>query len=61
MEEKEIDEEVLKAATKLFGNEADAINWLNKPCLALGRLKPADANPAYVLKIIGRLEHGVLQ
>ena len=60
--EKEIDAEVYKAAVGLFGgNEKEAINWLYKPCLALGNKNPADAAPADVLKVIGRLEYGVYQ
>jgi len=58
--EKVIDKEVLEAAIKLFGeNEAEAINWLNKPALALGRVKPVEANNADVLNLIGQIEHGV--
>jgi uncharacterized protein (DUF2384 family) len=58
--EKETNKEVLEAAIKLFGgDEAEAINWLNKPALALGGNKPVDANKADALKLIGQIEHGV--
>lgn len=58
--EKVIDKEVFEAAIKLFGgNEAEAINWLNKPALALGGVKPVEANNADVLNLIAQIEHGV--
>lgn len=59
MSEKEIDKEVLEAAIRLFGGDyVEAIVWLNKPCLALGNIKPIDAPASDALKLIGQLEFG---
>jgi uncharacterized protein (DUF2384 family) len=57
-----IDSEVYEAAVGLFGgNDSQAVNWLNTPCLALGSIKPVDANPQDVLAVIWRLNFGCLQ
>ncbi|MFV3406444.1 hypothetical protein ACNFIC_21210 [Pseudomonas sp. NY15463] len=62
MSEKEIGKEVLEAAIKLFGGDyVEAIVWLNKPCLALGNIKPIDAPAIDVLAVINRLNYGVAQ
>lgn len=60
MNEKEIDKEVLEAAIKLFGGDyVEAIIWLNRPHLALGNVRPVDASPDDVLRLIGQIEQGV--
>ncbi|MCO6060413.1 DUF2384 domain-containing protein [Pseudomonas sp. MOB-449] len=60
MKDKEIDKEVLQAAIKLFGgNEAEALNWLNTPALALGGVKPIDAKAEDVYRLIKQIELGV--
>ncbi|AXQ47717.1 DUF2384 domain-containing protein [Stenotrophomonas rhizophila] len=60
MNEKEIDKEVLEAAIKLFGGDyVEAIIWLNKPALALGGVKPVDAAPEDVYRLIKQIEYGV--
>ncbi|MCT5031075.1 MbcA/ParS/Xre antitoxin family protein [Pseudomonas aeruginosa] len=60
MDDKEIDKDVLEAAIKLFGgNEAEAINWLNKPARALGGVKPVDAKAEDVYRLINQIEYGV--
>lgn len=59
VEKKEIDKELLEAATKLFDDETKAINWLNQPAIALGGIKPMEAQKEEVLRLIGRLEYGV--
>lgn len=62
VEEKEIDKEVLEAAIALFdGDKNEAINWLNKPVLPLGGIKPIDAPASTVLNLINRLNYGVGQ
>lgn len=59
MKEKEIDKQVYAAALKLFENKEDAEIWLNRPQRALGDVKPIDAHPGEVLRLIGQLESGV--
>lgn len=60
MNEKEIDREVLEAAIKLFGGDyVEAIIWLNKPALALGGVKPVDASPEDVYRLIKQIEYGI--
>lgn len=52
--------DVLKAAISLFeGNEADALNWLNQPAIALGGVKPVDADPADVIRLVRQIELGI--
>jgi hypothetical protein len=60
MEEKEMGEVVLEAAIRLFGgDEAEAVNWLNKQALALGGIKPVDAPLKDVYRLIQQIEYGV--
>ncbi|MFY1021650.1 antitoxin Xre/MbcA/ParS toxin-binding domain-containing protein [Ectopseudomonas khazarica] len=59
MKEKAVDKEVYAAALKLFKNKENAEIWMNRPQLALGDLKPIDAHPGEVLRLIGQLENGV--
>lgn len=60
--ENEVDPEVYRAAVDLFGgNEINALNWLQTPCLALGMIKPIDAPACQVILAINRINHGVLQ
>lgn len=52
--------DVLKAAISLFaGNESDALNWLNQPTIALGGMKPVDADPAKVKRLVRHIELGI--
>jgi uncharacterized protein (DUF2384 family) len=59
MEDKDVDSEVYAAALKLFGNREDAETWLKRTQRALGDVKPVDAHPGEVLRLIGQLENGV--
>ena len=60
MDDNVVTTDVLKAAISLFeGNEADALNWLNQPAMALGGMKPVDADPSDVIKLIEQIEMGI--
>lgn len=53
----------LEAALKLFGNEADAIGWLNEPSIPLGNVCPVallttDDGLSKVLYEIAQMEYG---
>ena len=56
--------EILARATALFGSQADAEQWLDRPAMGLDQRRPLDllATPAGVALIedfLGRLEFGV--
>lgn len=56
--------EVLAKATEVFGDQAEAENWMANPAMALDGRRPLDllASPAgieMVEQLLGRLEHGV--
>jgi putative toxin-antitoxin system antitoxin component (TIGR02293 family) len=56
--------EILGRATELFGSQADAEEWLERPAMALDQRKPIDllSTPAGVEVVeahLGRLEYGV--
>jgi putative toxin-antitoxin system antitoxin component (TIGR02293 family) len=56
--------EILGRATELFGSQADAEEWLERPAMALDQRKPIDllSTPAGVEVLethLGRLEYGV--
>lgn len=53
-----IDPQLLDAATNLFGNKVNAVDWLSKPLRALGEKRPGDIPIEQALTFIGRLEHG---
>lgn len=60
MKENKVDTEVSEAALKLFnGNAEETAAWLSRPQRALGGVKPIDAHPGDVLRLIGQLENGV--
>lgn len=60
MNENKIAPEVYAAALKLFnGNIEDTNIWLNRPQRALGGVRPVEAHPSEVLRLIGQLELGV--
>ena len=54
----ETDPVLLAAAIGLFGNEPQALSWLNTPAPALGHRCPVDADTQEVLELIGRIAHG---
>jgi putative toxin-antitoxin system antitoxin component (TIGR02293 family) len=56
--------EILGRAVELFGSQADAEEWLQRPAIALGQRKPIDllSTPAGVQSLeehLTRIEHGV--
>jgi putative toxin-antitoxin system antitoxin component (TIGR02293 family) len=56
--------EILAKATEVFGDQAEAENWLAKPAMALDERRPLDllSSPAgveMIEQLLGRLEHGV--
>lgn len=53
-----IDAVLLAAAVGLFGNETQAVKWLNTPARALGHKCPVDADTQEALEVIERLAHG---
>lgn len=60
MNENKIAPEVYAAALKLFnGNVEDTNIWLNRPQRALGGVRPVEAHPNEVLRLIEQLELGV--
>lgn len=54
----DIDPVLLAAAIGLFGNEAQAVSWLNTPAPSLGHKCPVDAETQEGLDLIGRIAHG---
>ncbi len=56
--------ELLEAATRIIGNEANAKQWLKTPKKVLGGQTPLDAAKSEkgareVFRILGKIEHGV--
>ncbi len=56
--------EILARATEVFGDQAEAEQWLARPAMALDERRPLDllSSPAgveMVEQVLGRLEHGV--
>lgn len=54
----EIDPVLLAAAIGLFGNEAQAVSWLNTPACALGHKCPVEADIQEASDLVGRIAQG---
>jgi putative toxin-antitoxin system antitoxin component (TIGR02293 family) len=58
-------EDLLAEATRVFGDELAAREWLSEPIPSLGGRKPQEmvggpaADRQRVLTILGRIEHGI--
>lgn len=50
---------LLDAAIRLFGDEAQAVQWLTTPARGLGSKCPIEADADEVMELIARLEHGI--
>jgi putative toxin-antitoxin system antitoxin component (TIGR02293 family) len=56
--------EILAHATRVFGSQPEAENWLNRPAIGLDQRKPIDLLRTYpgvrlVADYLTRIEHGV--